>query len=579
MEDLPIRKDTIAKLQMYGYLYPTSVQHGLWRTLNAFSDTCIDGAAGSGKTSACVVALLDLANRDDPAPRMLFLTHSADAVATAGALFGVLRTSKVSVYMCGGKPSTGQIVVGTPAQVLSLIRGGAVDASAVTHVVVDDMEKTLVGEHRQTMGEIVSSFGDGTLFIVSRNMEQDIPEAVRADVERFVSDVLIEPVSVLQDEAETGRDFVRSIAEFENMELKRNLLRGVYSYGFEKPSNIQQKAIVTIATGRDVIAQSQSGTGKTGAFTIGVLNRIDENLPKLQAMIMSPTRELAEQILAVCKGIGTFMKLKISLCIGGVQTEKLDNSQLLIGTPGRILDILNKVPSRIDMSALKMFTLDEADEMLSRGFKEQIYEIFQFVPRTSQILLFSATMPGDIIDLTGRFMVSPVKILLSQDELTLEGIKQYYIQVDREDWKFETLMDLYRTFEVTQCVIFCNSRQKVEMITERLSKAGYSACGIHSELATRRDNMEDFKTGKSRMLVTTDLLARGIDVQHISLVINYDIPKSNETYIHRIGRSGRFGRKGIAINFFTRSDEYRLREIENHYKTVIDPMPSDIKIN
>lgn len=372
-------------------------------------------------------------------------------------------------------------------------------------------------------------------------------------------------------------DLVDIYEEFEQMGLKPNILRGIFSYGFEKPSAIQQKAIVPIGTGKDIIGQSQSGTGKTGAFTIGILNNLDEKANFVQSMILSPTRELAEQILSVFKNIASFTKFKIKLCVGGTATEKMDNCQILIGTPGRILDMLNH--GKINLAKLKIFCLDEADEMLSKGFKEQIYDIFQFIPKTTQILLFSATMPTDILDLTKKFMNNPIHILVKKEELTLEGIKQYFISVEREDWKFDTLIDLYKSFEVTQCVIFCNSKQKVEMIAQRLNDLGYAVSGIHSDLVNRREIMDNFKTGKTRMLITTDLLSRGIDVQHISLVINYDIPKSKETYIHRIGRSGRFGRKGIALNFVTNADSAQLKEIEAFYQTQIDELPCDLKLN
>jgi translation initiation factor 4A len=365
--------------------------------------------------------------------------------------------------------------------------------------------------------------------------------------------------------------------KFEDMNIRPNILRGIFTYGFENPSTIQQKAIVPIATGKDIIGQSQSGTGKTGAFTIGILNNLEEKTNSTQAIILSPTRELAEQIYTVIKLIGQFTKYRIKLCVGGTKVEKTDTCQILIGTPGRVLDMLNH--NLINLASCKIFTLDEADEMLSRGFKEQIYDIFQFIPQTTQILLFSATMPADILELTKKFMTNPIHILVKKEELTLEGIKQYYIQVDKEDWKFETLIDLYKSFEVTQCVIFCNSKQKVEMIAQRLIDTGYSVSGIHADLLNRREIMDDFKTGKTRILITTDLLSRGIDVQHISLVINYDIPKSKETYIHRIGRSGRFGRKGIALNFITTMDSSHLKDIETFYNTQIEELPCDLKIN
>lgn len=375
----------------------------------------------------------------------------------------------------------------------------------------------------------------------------------------------------------TESEMVKVYEDFEHMKISAKVLRGIFTHGFEKPSTIQQKAIVPISTGKDIIAQSQSGTGKTGAFTIGILNNLDEKQGATQAMILAPTRELAVQIYTVIQSIGQFTSFKIRLCVGGTVAEKMDSCQILIGTPGRILDMLNH--GKVSLKACKIFTLDEADEMLSKGFKEQIYEIFQFIPKETQILLFSATMPPEILDLTKKFMNDPLNILVKKEDLTLEGIKQYYIQVEREDYKFETLLDLYKSFEVTQCVIFCNSKQKVEMIANRLSEAKYSVSAIHSDLTNRREVMEDFKSGKTRMLITTDLLSRGIDVQHISLVINYDIPKSKEVYIHRIGRSGRFGRKGIALNFVTNLDSTQLKEIEIHYHTQIDELPCDLKIN
>jgi len=364
---------------------------------------------------------------------------------------------------------------------------------------------------------------------------------------------------------------------FEDMKLKHSILRGIFSHGFESPSYIQQKAIVQIQKKRDLIGQSQSGTGKTGAFTIGILNLLNENVKGIQALILSPTRELSEQIYNVFISISKYTKLKISLSVGGTITEKLDETNVLIGTPGRVLDLLKN--QKFHLRNCNVFTLDEADEMLSKGFKEQIYEIFQYVPRDIQVLLFSATMPSEIFEITKKFMRDPLNILVKNEELTLEGIRQYHVYVDEENWKFATLIDLYKMFEITQGVIFCNSKQKVENLTQRLLEHKFMVSGIHSDVQNRQAIMNDFKYGKTRILITTDLLARGIDVQHISLVINYDIPRSKEIYIHRIGRSGRFGRKGIAINFVTKNEVVLLKEIEKYYSTEINELPSDLKIN
>jgi translation initiation factor 4A len=365
---------------------------------------------------------------------------------------------------------------------------------------------------------------------------------------------------------------------FDDMGLGIKLLRGVYNYGFEKPSPIQQRAIVAIQSKKDIIGQSQSGTGKTGAFSIGILNMIDEKLRSPQAIVLAPTRELAQQIFHVFNAISKSTKIVNSLCVGGLHTESnLETSHVIIGTPGRVLDLLKR--RIIRNGHIKIFTLDEADEMLSKGFKEQIYEIFQCLSKDVQVLLFSATIPNEIMDITKLFMRSPLHILVKKERLTLEGIKQYYVNVEREEWKFDTLLDLYKTFEVTQSVCFCNSKQKVEMLSQRLIDANYSVSGIHSDITNRNEIMNEFRNGTTRILVTTDLLSRGIDIQHISIVINYDLPKSKETYIHRIGRSGRYGRKGVAINFVTNNDVNVIHDLEKFYNTEISEMPSNLKIN
>lgn len=225
-----------------------------------------------------------------------------------------------------------------------------------------------------------------------------------------------------------------------------------------------------------------------------------------------------------------------------------------------------------------MFVLDEADEMLSRGFKDQIYDVFQLVPPGVQVVLLSATMPADVLDVTTRFMREPIRILVKRDELTLEGIKQFYIGVEREDWKLDTLCDLYETLTITQAVIFCNTRRKVDYLTEKMQARQFTVSAMHGDMEQKERDiiMKEFRSGSSRVLITTDLLARGIDVQQVSLVINHDLPSNRENYIHRIGRGGRFGRKGVAINFVTNDDIRMLRDIEQYYNTTVDEMPMHV---
>merc|ERR1711977_454019 len=261
----------------------------------------------------------------------------------------------------------------------------------------------------------------------------------------------------------------------------------------------------------------------------------------------------------------------------GEDIEKLkDGQQLVVGTPGRVFDMLSKRHFRLDN--LKMFTLDEADEMLSRGFKDQIYDIFKCLPPNVQVCLFSATMPPEILELTGKFMRDPVRILVKKDELTLEGIRQFYIAIEKEEWKLDTLCDLYETVTITQAIIYCNPRRKVDFLADQMAKRDFTISTMHADLDQKERDlvMREFRSGSSRVLISTDLLARGIDVQQVSLVVNYDLPGNVENYLHRIGRSGRFGRKGVAINFVTNNDVRAMKDIEKYYHTQIEEMPMDI---
>jgi len=371
------------------------------------------------------------------------------------------------------------------------------------------------------------------------------------------------------------------VDSFDDLDLQEELLRGIYSYGFEKPSAIQQRAIRPMMDGRDTIGQAQSGTGKTATFVIGSLQQIDFSLKKCQCLMLAPTRELAAQNAKVVLSLGDYLKVKCHVCIGGtsVQTDielLREGQHLVVGTPGRVLDMVTKRHLKIDN--LRTFVLDEADEMLSRGFKDQIYEIFKTLPPDVQVCLFSATMPPDILDMTKKFMRDTVQILVKKDELTLEGIKQFYVGIEKEEWKLETLCDLYETFTITQAIIYCNKRRKVDFLAHEMTKRDFTVSIMHADLdqEERALVMREFRSGSSRVLISTDLLARGIDVQQVSLVINYDLPLSMENYLHRIGRSGRFGRKGVAINFVTNSDVNAMRDIERYYHTQVEELPANV---
>jgi len=369
---------------------------------------------------------------------------------------------------------------------------------------------------------------------------------------------------------------------FDDMNLKENLLRGIYAYGFEEPSDIQKTSIPVFSRGKDMIAQAQSGSGKTGAFSIGALNNINEDKKQTQCIILSPTRELTEQTSLFIKEISKYTAITTEKAVGGTsvrecQTALERNPHVVIGTPGRIIDMINRKSLYTD--GLINFVIDEADEMLSRGFIDSIRDIFNYLPKEAIIYLFSATMPDEILELSGNFMNDPEKILVKKENLTLEGISQYYINVKRHTWKFETLIDIYSAINISQCIIYINHKQRLVEITERLQELNYPVGCINGDMRTseREEIISGFRSGDIRVLLSTDLLSRGIDVQQLSLVINYDLPINKETYIHRIGRSGRYGRKGVAINFVTDRDITDLEEIQRFYDTKIEEMPQDIE--
>uniref|UniRef100_A0ACD5XTJ4 Uncharacterized protein n=1 Tax=Avena sativa TaxID=4498 RepID=A0ACD5XTJ4_AVESA len=376
---------------------------------------------------------------------------------------------------------------------------------------------------------------------------------------------------------------VEVVGSFDQMGIRDDLLRGIYAYGLEKPSAVQQRAVLPIIGGRDLIAQAQSGTGKTSMISLAVCQVVDTTVREVQALILSPTRELATQTEKLMQAIGQFMSVQVHACVGGnansigEDIRKLEHGvHAVSGTPGRVRDMIKRGTLRT--RSIKLLVLDEADEMLRQGFKEQMYEIYRYLPAELQVVLVSATLPNDILEITSKFMTDPVRILVKRDELTSEGIKQFFVAVEKEEWKFETLCDLYDTLTITQAVIFCNTKRKVDWLTERMRTNNFTVSAMHGDMPQKERDaiMADFRSGATRVLITTDMWARGLDVQQVSLVVNYDLPNNRELYIHRIGRSGRFGRKGVVINFVRKEDICILRDIEQFYSTQIDEMPMNV---
>ena len=374
------------------------------------------------------------------------------------------------------------------------------------------------------------------------------------------------------------------INTWDDLELSPDLLRGIYAYGFENPSPIQKKAIKPIVMKRDVIAQAQSGTGKTATFTIGALSNVDVSINSTQALVLSPTKELTLQTAKVFEGIGSMTKgLRVQSAFGGSAVDEGSSfssknvPHVICGCPGRVFDMMRR--DRISSHKIKIVVLDEADELLSSGFKEQVYNIFQYLSADVQVVLVSATLPESMHGVIDKIMRNPIKISVKREMLTLEGIAQYYIAVDDDRQKYLTLKDLFSFLSVSQCIIYCNSVKRVQDLYEAMKEDAFPVCRLHSGMdkTERAAAFSEFKSGASRVLISSNVTARGIDVQQVSIVINFDIPKCVNTYLHRIGRSGRWGRKGVGINFITRRDISKLKEIETHYSTQISEMPANVK--
>ena len=356
-------------------------------------------------------------------------------------------------------------------------------------------------------------------------------------------------------------------------------MRGIFEAGFEKPSPIQEESIPVALTGRDILARAKNGTGKTAAFIIPALERVNPKSNKIQALILVPTRELAMQTSQVCKTLGKHLGINVMVTTGGTQLRDdivrlAEPVHIIVGTPGRILDLASK--NIADLSECPMFIMDEADKLLSPEFTTVIEQLLQFHPKDRQVMLFSATFPLTVKTFSDKNMNDPHEINL-MDELTLRGITQYYAFVEEGD-KVHCLHTLFNKLQINQSIIFCNSTNRVELLAKKVTELGFSCFYSHARMlqSARNRVFHDFRNGVCRNLVCSDLLTRGIDIQAVNVVINFDFPKNAETYLHRIGRSGRFGHLGLAINLINWEDRFNLYNIERDLGTTIEPIPATI---
>ena len=371
---------------------------------------------------------------------------------------------------------------------------------------------------------------------------------------------------------------------FNDLNLKDELLKGVYLYGFTKPSKIQINGIQNISSGKDCILQSQSGTGKTATYLLGALNRITVEEKKCQGIIITPTHELADQVYDVAVQLSKFLDINIVKCIGGTDVnetrEQIKSAHVVIGTNGRISHMIKE--KRLNLYSIKFIILDEADELLADGLNEKIKFIFDKCSDGIQCCMVSATYPPQIFNISKKIMDNPVKVLLKNSEVAVDLISQFYVNVEKEDLKFDTLLDLYSLVSTSQAIIFCNSVEKVDWLKENLEENNFVITCIHGKMnqKERETIIKEFRDGKTRILLTTDLLSRGIDIPLVNLVINYDLPINKENYIHRIGRCGRFNKKGVSITMVKMEDPSDVKlfnKLKYHYKMNIKELPENIQ--
>ena len=381
--------------------------------------------------------------------------------------------------------------------------------------------------------------------------------------------------------AETTDNVIK--INFESLGLRKDIIKGVYSYGFVDPSTIQSKGIGVISSKKDCILQSQSGTGKTATYLLGTLQNLDESKNFIQSVIVTPTRELAEQVYEVGNKLSKYTNIKIVLCVGGTSIstfkKKAKKAHLIIGTIGRLYHMMEENVFNIDN--IIQLTLDEADTLLDKKYSTKVFDIIKKTNNKCQKCFLSATINNYLKKMSSSLLNKPEMILLNREDVQVKAIKNFYLNTEEEEYKFLTLLDLFQIISSSHTMIFCNSINKVEFLKNKLEEEGFPITAIHGglEQKERSNIVNEFREGKTRILLTTDLLARGIDIPEVKLVINYDLPKNHSTFFHRVGRSGRFGKKGVSISLVNMEDYKDKKNFDNlckNFSLNIEEIPENI---
>ncbi|KAG0300764.1 translation initiation factor eIF4A [Dissophora globulifera] len=575
-ENMNLGLDLLLGIGHYGIQHPSSLQQMVMLPAVTGRDMIVHTPAGTGKTITLIIAALQRLDVSNIDCQVIYLTPTRElSLSTQQCLLGVGRFMNVESHACVGgtrvntdlsRLSEGdvQVVLGTPGRVFEMIRRGAFSLNHVKMFILDEAEELLSRGFKDQIDDIIKRVPQSAQIIV---LSPTCPE----ELKEFSQKITRNPVRSPWNE---------DVKNFDSMNLSPELLRGIYAYGLVLPTPLQQRAIMPTISKHDITVIAYRSEETTALFSISALQRIDTSILQCQALILTSTRELAQQTQKVVLALGDFMRVRCHSCIGGTSVREdmkclSEGPHVVVGTPDRVFDMINRGALRTDN--IKMFILDDADEVLSQGFKSQTYGVFQLLPRGTQVVLISTTVPVEVVEAAKKLIGSPIRILVEKDELNLEGTKQFYVAVENEEWKLDTLCDLYETVTITQAVIFCNTRRKVDWLTEKLTAREFTVSAIHSDMeqGQREAMMKKFRSGSSRVLIATDQLAHAIDVRQVSVIINYDLPINKENYIRRI-LGGRSGCKGVAINFVTADDTSMLREIERFYAIDILEMPMNV---
>ncbi|KAK3817690.1 MAG: P-loop containing nucleoside triphosphate hydrolase protein [Benniella sp.] len=602
---MDLNPELVRSIHEYGFQAPTKLQQDALPRLIQGYDMVMDAPVNSGKTTTSCISVLQKIDTSNLQCQALILTPSVGTT---------LRTLKIILALCGHNihchfcvdqadfreddmrlKKGAQIVVGTPSSVQEIIKRGALATRNIRMIVLDRVDEMFLDGFKDVIDELFQSIPRSAqvVFLLSKSFVElrelttkfmRNPECINHDTEEAdIDDGETLSGSARQSEEmlfgiESKREeAVSKVDGFDSMNLKSELLRGIHANGFKRKSPVQQRAIDPILKNQDVIIQAQSGTDRIAAVSIAILQKIDTSSIQCQVLFLVPTPELSYHIHEVIMALGSFTKIQCHVCFGGVHSNSIREdaelirrgSQVVVGTLGRIYDLIDRRIFKTD--SFKLLVVD--DEILNQLSMDKLRQIQQLAPNI-QLVFLSATSPNRAMTVGSNLNRELSRIVVKKDQLPLKDIKQYYVAVEKEEFRLGALYDLCEKIETSHIVIFCCTRRKVRELTGKLAAKDLSVSALNDSMEEiqREVVMEAFNSGSSRILILTDLQSYSVDVQHVSLVINYDLPIIKEDYNRRVGLAGRFGREGAAINIVLVKEIPRMRKIEQIHSTQISEM-------